>query len=470
MSRSRNLTDPARARYSRGGRYTRPRQVGSGELAVGDGNIVLELRGDTLSLGDQSTGLGGDLRTFALVLGRSPRKAVSYKELNAAVYDERYGQNTDRLRQLASELRRRLAALGLTPTNEYLPQGNRLGYLLMVEIKEGLSPPGRPAVEVASVEANAPAALRNGNVDYPCPYRGLDVFGEEDAPYFAGREAFSDELCQVVKSTNLVTLVGSSGSGKSSIVQAGLIPRLRSSRPPATTWDVVTFAPGGDPFFALASRLIPLLAPDLGPTDLMTERRRLASSLADGTLPLRDPLDEVRACGEFERLLLVVDQFEELFTLTPPHMRRAFADALLSVTNRESVCVLVTLRADFYGQAIGLGRSFSDQLGRAVVNVGAMSRDELARAMIKPAADTGVCFQPGLVDTILGDVGDEPGALPLLEFALLGCGSAVEPASLRSKRIEQLAAPRVRSPRMPRLSTTSCGPASRRLPNAFCCG
>ena len=181
----------------------------------------------------------------------------------------------------------------------------------------------------------------------------------------------------------------------------------------------MTFVPADDPFFALASKLIPLLTPDLGPTDLMNERRRLASSLADGTLPLRDPLDEVRKCGEFERLLLVVDQFEELFTLTQPGKRRAFAEALLQLGERDNVCVLLTLRADFYSQAISLSRMLSDQLGRAVVNVGAMSREELARAMTKPAADAGICFQPGLVDTILADVGDEAGALPLLEFALL---------------------------------------------------
>ena len=103
------------------------------------------------------------------MLGHSPCKAVSYKELNAAVYDEQYGQNTDRLRQLASELRRRLAALGLTPTNEYLPQGSRLGYVLMVSVEERLHSPSaeRAAVETLRPEARwarstAPERLRAG--------------------------------------------------------------------------------------------------------------------------------------------------------------------------------------------------------------------------------------------------------------------------------------------------------------------
>ena len=119
-------------------------QAAETSWAVRDGEIVLELRGDTLYFSNHSAGVGGALRTFALVLGRSPRKVVPYRELNAAVYDEQFGKNTERLRQLATELRRRLATLGLTPGNEYLPQGNRQGYVLMVEIRESVSAPGRP--------------------------------------------------------------------------------------------------------------------------------------------------------------------------------------------------------------------------------------------------------------------------------------------------------------------------------------
>jgi hypothetical protein len=374
------------------------------------------VRGDRVWLGDRSTSLSGDLRTFALTLGRSPRKAVSYKELNEAVYDELYGQNTDRLRQLASELRRRLATLGLSPTNEYLPQGSRMGYLLMVAIEDRR--PGTMVEPPAETGQDGPIPGRV-TLEQACPYRGLDVFHEEDAPYFVGREAFSDELFRLVQTRSVVALVGASGSGKSSIVQAGLFPRLRSSWPAGPRWEAVTFAPGDDPFFALTSQLIPLLAPDLKPTDLVTERRRLAASLADGNVPLWDPFDEVRKCGDFERLLLAVDQFEELFTLTRPDLRRVFVDGLLKLSERDNTCVLLTLRADFYGHAIGLSRALSDQLGQAVVNVGAMQREELARAIRQPAAAVGLSFQAGLVDVILDEAGDEPGTLPLLEFALL---------------------------------------------------
>ena len=385
-----------------------------------DGNIVLELRGDALCLDEQSTVVSGQLRTFALVLGSSPRKPVAFKQLNRDVYGDDYGNNTDRLRQLATQLRRRLDALGLKPTNEYLPQASQRGYLLMVGIEERAPSGARVSPDTLRRESVERSRAGQTAIEQVCPYRGLDVFYEDDAPYFAGREVVSDKLRCLVDQQDLVAVVGPSGSGKSSIVQAGLIPQLRSSgTATGSTWDAVIFAPGDDPFFALASQLIPLLAPDLGPTDLMTERRHLANRLADDTLPLRDPLSEVRKVGAFERLLLVIDQFEELFTLTQPSMRRGFVEALLQLGQRDNACVVLTLRADFYAQAIDLSPALGARLAQAQVVVTGMAREELARAMVKPASDTGLCFQPGLVDTILADVGEDAGALPLLEFALL---------------------------------------------------
>jgi hypothetical protein len=102
-------------------------------------------------------------------------------------------------------------------------------------------------------------------VEYPaaaiCPYRGLQIFREEDAAFFAGRKAFAKQLLDFALGKNLVAVVGPSGSGKSSVVQAGLIPLLRREQPPADTWDAVSFTPGDDPFHRLASALIPLLEP-----------------------------------------------------------------------------------------------------------------------------------------------------------------------------------------------------------------
>ena len=94
-----------------------------------------------------------------------------------------------------------------------------------------------------------------------CPYRGLRVFHEEHAAIFFGRETFSEALAQKVQERNLIALIGPSGSGKSSIVQAGLIPKLRRCLPPFPTWDIVVFTPGDKPYHQLGLGLIPLLEP-----------------------------------------------------------------------------------------------------------------------------------------------------------------------------------------------------------------
>jgi WD40 repeat protein len=129
-------------------------------------------------------------------------------------------------------------------------------------------------------------------------------------------------------------------------------------------------------------------------------------------------------------LLVVADQFEELFTLTPEPNRRPFAQALLGALGKARFTLLVTLRADFYSQIITLHRELSDRLAPAQVNIGALTRDELRESITCPAKLVGLDFQQGLVDRILDDVGSEPGNLPLLEFALTGLFSRREDRTL----------------------------------------
>ena len=119
-----------------------------------------------------------------------------------------------------------------------------------------------------------------------------------------------------------------------------------------------------------------------------------------------------------DRLLIVVDQFEELFTLTPEAERRDFIDALFEAAASTKLTVLITLRADFYGQAISLSRVLSDSIQRGLVNLGPMTEAELRLAIENPARAVGLSFQDGLVNRILAQVVDQPGNLPLLEFAL----------------------------------------------------
>jgi energy-coupling factor transporter ATP-binding protein EcfA2 len=253
-----------------------------------------------------------------------------------------------------------------------------------------------------------------------CPYRGLNAFREEDALLFFGREAFSQKLLGQILKQNLVVVIGRSGSGKSSIVQAGLLPLLRLERPPQETWEAVVFSPGSKPFHRLAAQLVPLWSPaDRDQTDITTEAEKLGSRLADGEVTLEGFVDlALKHLPDTSRLLAVVDQFEELFAQTAQaELRQRFVDQLLEASRASNLKVVLTLRADFYSKAIEL-RNLSDAIEAGVVNVGEMTKDELRQAVEEPARRAGLSFESGLVERILDRVEQQPGSLPLLEYAL----------------------------------------------------
>ena len=258
----------------------------------------------------------------------------------------------------------------------------------------------------------------------PCPYRGLFAFREQDAPFFFGREDFTGRLVEAVQRRAFVAvIVGPSGSGKSSIVFAGMIPRLRQD----ATWVIADFRPGQRPFHSLAAALLHFLEPELSETDRLIESGKLADSLLNGSLRLIEVAEHIlqkSTTGRDSHLLLVADQFEELYTLCPEaDLRRQFIDSLLAAVEVErqratpSFTFVLTLRADFMGQALAY-RPFADALQDSSLMLGPMTRVELERAIENPARKLGVDFEVGLVARILEHVGDQPGNLPLLEFAL----------------------------------------------------
>ena len=252
-----------------------------------------------------------------------------------------------------------------------------------------------------------------------CPYRGLLHFREEDAPYFFGHEVAIDKLMGAVQLQKFVTVVGASGSGKSSVVRAGLVPRLRSDR--HTAWEIVILVPTDQPLKALARSFVPLLEPAMGEVDRLAEAAKLAEHFRSGTISLNDIVERMleKQSGT-NRVLIVVDQFEELYTLTSDEeARRRFLDELLAASSRagSKANIALTLRGDFVGKALAY-RPLSDRLQDAQINLGPMTREELECAIRKPAEKIGLEFESGLVKRILNDVGDEPGNLPLLEFVL----------------------------------------------------
>ncbi|MBW2690700.1 MAG: AAA family ATPase, partial [Deltaproteobacteria bacterium] len=255
-----------------------------------------------------------------------------------------------------------------------------------------------------------------------CPYRGLAAFREVDAPFFYGREEFTERLVETVSGhSTLTVIVGSSGSGKSSAVFAGLLPKLQEDG----DWLHMDFRPGRRPFQAIAVAILPHLKPGLSKSEAHLEAQELSEALQGGEISLLDTLQQVlKKDPSASRLLLVVDQFEELYTLcSETASRRRLLDTLLAAIEAGTVrqpspfILVLTLRADFMGQALAY-RPFADTLNECSLILGPMNQAELRTAITNPAEGQGATFEPGLVTRILDDVGQEPGNLPLLEFAL----------------------------------------------------
>nr|WP_189857858.1 WD40 repeat domain-containing protein [Streptomyces poonensis] len=250
----------------------------------------------------------------------------------------------------------------------------------------------------------------------PCPYRGLAAFREEDAAQFHGREELTDRLVSRLRSTSLMGLVGPSGSGKSSLVFAGAVPRLRQAG-----WAVVDVRPavGSSPLSTLAAALLPLLEPDMSESLRLLEVPKLAQALIDPGLT--DVVDRSLQRQGRRHLLLVVDQFEELYARGPT-VAQQFVDVLLqpAAAVREgglrSLTIALTLRADFLGPALEHAR-LAGALQDSTLMIGRMTTAQLRRAIEGPLPDR-ITYEAGLVERILADVGEEAGQLALLEFTL----------------------------------------------------
>jgi WD40 repeat protein/adenylylsulfate kinase-like enzyme len=249
----------------------------------------------------------------------------------------------------------------------------------------------------------------------PNPYQGLAAFGEEDADFFFGQEKFVNNLVKVTHKQPLVAVVGPSGSGKSSVIFAGLIPKLRKEG----NWLIEIFRPGKEPFVPLASALMRQLEPQAGETQQLREAVGLAGDMQQGRITLLQVVSRILERNSGKRLLLVADQFEELYTLCQvKEEQERFANELLTAIAQENITLVFTLRADFYGYVLSY-RPLRDALQEYTPQLlSSMKREELQAAIELPAQKLEVQLEPQLTQRILDDVGEEPGNLPLLEFAL----------------------------------------------------
>ncbi|MFG3004425.1 nSTAND1 domain-containing NTPase [Streptomyces calvus] len=306
--------------------------------------------------------------------------------------------------RFAAELRALRESAG-KPTYRVMAQRARYGVTTLSQAAAGKQLPTR-AVTLAYVkacggdvvewerrwrEAAAEVAAEAAADDTSRPpYRGLTRFEPGDADLFFGRDRLVERLAELNRKHRFTAVFGPSGSGKSSLLRAGLIPRLRKAHDgdggahgDAAPAAVRILTPGADPLRTHADRLVPVPGTD-----------------AD--------------------TWLVVDQFEELYTLgADPADRDAFIDRLLAATDADSrLRVVIAVRADFLGRCAehpGLTAALQD----ATLLAGPMSRTELREAIVRPAAADGLIVERSLTDRLLDEVEGEPGALPLMSHALL---------------------------------------------------
>ena len=255
------------------------------------------------------------------------------------------------------------------------------------------------------------------------PYRGLELFDVEHAPLFFGREALTEWLLDALKrkpsavENRFLAIVGASGSGKSSLARAGLLAALKDGKlDGSAAWPRAICRPGAEPFFSLAKALTGLAPESVSAVvfDRLQGRKDGERSLhVAAGLVLGEP-------PRAERLVVLVDQFEEVFTLCNDEAERR--DLIANLLHAATVAggrtiVVLTMRADFYPRCASYA-NLAAALSDHQVLVGPMTEDELRRAIDRPARLAGLEPEPGLVELLVDDIRGRAGALPLLQFAL----------------------------------------------------
>ncbi|QZZ21918.1 caspase family protein [Leptothermofonsia sichuanensis E412] len=272
----------------------------------------------------------------------------------------------------------------------------------------------------------APTLLKTELSQEICPYRGLECFDEAHAEYFFGREDLTDQLIEKLKTRNFVAVVGASGSGKSSLVRAGLIHQLRQGHKfsGSDRWRIQLITPTDQPLRSLASAFVNSQAPTVDRAEHLRRAEALLQEGGNGLSHLVRASLISSKYGRNSRLLLIIDQFEEVFTLCQGPQaerdRHRFFNSLLTAMLEASDClsIIIVLRADFFGKC-SLYNGLAEQIEQNLVTVTPLTYEQIKASVVKPAQKVGAICDPNLVYNILLDVVGAPGELPLLQYTLL---------------------------------------------------
>ncbi|MFN0027514.1 MAG: protein kinase domain-containing protein [Acidimicrobiales bacterium] len=352
-------------------------------------------------------GLG--ITLFEALTGRLPfPDALTYAELLQRQLHEPIGSVRGHRAELPAAMDDVLArATAKSPTDRYQRVED-----LVSDFLAALDSTSLPGATLGSSRRGSATAVGPGRN----PYKGLRAFTEADTADFKGRARLVDRLVAGLSrpgsSGRVAAVVGPSGIGKSSVVRAGLLPALRRGAVAGSDgWFVATMLPGRDPFEEVAAALLRVAtSAPLNLIEQLTADERGLARVVKALLPE----------GSAGAVLLVIDQFEELFTLCRNDaVRRRFIGSLehALADARCPLRVVLTMRADFYDRPLRYG-TFARLIDSSTVAVTALAPDELEAAIVEPAAAVGCEFEPGLVSEIVADVSDQPGALPLLQYAL----------------------------------------------------
>ena len=268
------------------------------------------------------------------------------------------------------------------------------------------------------------------------PFPGLRPFEPDEDHLFFGREQETDELLRRLRTTHFLMVVGSSGSGKSSLVRSGLIPALQSGfmLKAGSNWRMMVFRPGDNPLGNLAAAMD---APDALGTEgelASTNRVLLEATLHRSSLGIVEAVRQARIPAQ-DNLLIVVDQFEELFRFrrsgrggNSRNEAVAFFKLLLEAAKQQDVpiYVVLTMRSDFLGDCMEF-QGLPETLNSGLYLIPRMTRDELRSAITGPVAVAGGAISQRLVMRLLNDVGDDPDQLPVLQHALMRTWDHWEP-------------------------------------------